>query len=160
MTEATPILSETDAERLRLLIEKMTGIAVAQNKAYLIESRLKPILADLELRSFGELHDLIASTTDEKLHDRLVDAITTNETLWFRDDGPWEILRKELIPKYIDQLSSGAKSRIRIWSAACSTGQEPYSLALLICWSTMLLVFWQFDLPLGTDSSYVYPPAG
>lgn len=119
-------------ERLRKFIHDNTGIAVADGKSYLIETRFKALLEDELIGGFEALCDLLEGGAPPRLVDKIVNAITTNETLWFRDDGPWEILEKNLLPQFCEQLKSGKKKKIRIWSAAAATGQEPYSVGMLI----------------------------
>lgn len=113
-------------------IEKECGIALGGNKAYLIESRLSGILAESGMSSFEELYYKLNSQRDKGMTERVIDAITTNETLWFRDNTPWTILEDVLLPEYIEDIRKGKRSRVRIWSAGCSTGQEPYSTVMSI----------------------------
>ncbi len=111
-------------------IKENCGIEIDESKSYLIETRLSKILADSGLNSFGELYIEMMAKTGE-YEEQIIDAITTNETLWFRDKTPWEII-ESLMPTYVEALQSGKKSKIRIWSAAASTGQEAYSTAICI----------------------------
>jgi chemotaxis protein methyltransferase CheR len=117
---------------LRDLIEKLCGIALGDEKAYLIETRLAGLLAENGCADFGSFYRLVAQDPNPKLRDKIVDAMTTNETLWFRDTHPFLILREKLLPKLAEDLVTGNRFRIRIWSGACSTGQEPYSIAMSI----------------------------
>ncbi|HPG25024.1 MAG TPA: protein-glutamate O-methyltransferase CheR [Myxococcota bacterium] len=129
----SPELSNDEFELLRRLVEERTGILVSERKSYLIASRFASLLEEEGVDTFAELYTRArAAAPDGPLMDRIVDAITTNETLWFRDDGPWHILRTALLPRYCAELSQGRRNRVRIWSAACSTGQEPYSVAMTI----------------------------
>lgn len=113
-------------------IAQKCGIEITEEKAYLIETRLSKFLADFGLSTFGELYSKIRSSDDASLNEKIIDAITTNETLWFRDKTPWNILRELYLPKAIELLQSQKKEKIRIWSAAASTGQEAYSTAICI----------------------------
>lgn len=108
------------------------GITIGADKAYLIESRLSGMLRELDCSSYGQLYNLLSTKRDRVIAERVIDAITTNETLWFRDKMPWTIMEEVLMPQYIEMLRSGEKDKIRIWSAGCSTGQEPYSIAMSI----------------------------
>lgn len=119
-------------ERLRKFIHENTGIAVADGKSYLIETRFKALLEEESIESFESFCDTLEKGVPARLLDKIVNAITTNETLWFRDDGPWQILEKNLLPQFCEQLTTGKRDKIRIWSAASATGQEPYSVAMLI----------------------------
>ena len=117
---------------MQKFIEDQCGIAIHEEKAYLIESRLSRLMIDSGLTSFEEFFYWISSQRNSLMVEKIIDAMTTNETLWFRDAAPWYILEEVLLPGYIDDLRSGKKPGIRIWSAACSTGQEPYSIAMCI----------------------------
>ena len=81
--------------------------------------------------SFGDFYRKL-STADQTLRDKIVDAITTNETLWFRDGSPWRVMRDVILPEYLEYAAKQPMHKFRIWSAACSTGQEPYTIAMLI----------------------------
>jgi chemotaxis protein methyltransferase CheR len=125
-------LTVREFELMRSYIEKECGIILGMDKAYLIESRLSGILAESGLSSFEELYYRLGSQKDPKMNERVIDAITTNETLWFRDKTPWQTLEEVLLPKYIEEIQEKKRSGVRIWSAGCSTGQEPYSIAMSI----------------------------
>ena len=123
----------TDAfNKFREKIEKNSGIVLGQDKAYLVESRLSKLLVDKGLDSFDALYEHIVRRQDKELAEKVIDSITTNETLWFRDGTPWEVLNSVLMPVWLEQLRSGKKRKVRIWSAACSTGQEVYSTVMAI----------------------------
>lgn len=125
-------ISTSEFKLLRDLIEKLCGISLGNEKVYLIETRLAGLLAENGCNDFGSFYRLVSSDPSPRLRDKLVDAMTTNETLWFRDTHPFSILREKLLPPLGDELRSGNRNRIRIWSGACSTGQEPYSIAMEI----------------------------
>lgn len=114
-------------------IHRLTGIALDDSKAYLLESRLGPLRRELGCATFSELLYRIRGDATRRLERVLVDAITTNETLFFRDEAPFELLRHKLVPEIIDRRAGRpGPIPIRIWSAACSTGQEVYSLAMML----------------------------
>lgn len=125
-------LSSNEFLKMRKFIEDRCGIAISEDKAYLIESRLSKLLIDFRLSSFEDLYARIASMKDPDIVEKVIDLITTNETSWFRDMTPWVILEEALLPGYINDLREKKRMRIYIWSAACSTGQEPYSIAMCI----------------------------
>ena len=125
-------ISINEFKLLRDLIEKWCGIALGDEKAYLIETRLAGLLAENGCADFGSFYRLVAHDPNPQLRDKIVDAMTTNETLWFRDTHPFLILREKLLPKLAEDLLSGNRFRIRIWSGASSTGQEAYSIAMSI----------------------------
>jgi chemotaxis protein methyltransferase CheR len=128
----SPGLSTREFASIRDFIREKCGIEINEDKSYLIESRLSKLLVDLQLSSFEELNHLLSENPGLELTEMIIDAITTNETLWFRDQNPWEILNDLLLPGYIQEIRTGRRSKVRIWSAACSTGQEPYSIAMTI----------------------------
>ncbi|MCX7747653.1 MAG: protein-glutamate O-methyltransferase CheR [Clostridia bacterium] len=130
--EMVPSLSSKEFYLFQKYIEEQCGICIGQDKAYLIESRLSKLLVDSGLPSFEALYQKIRTGRDKSIAEKVVDAITTNETLWFRDKIPWQTMEDLFLPKYIKDLREGKKSEIKIWSAACSTGQEPYSTAMFI----------------------------
>lgn len=111
--------------RFRQVLEKNSGITLGVGKEYLVNSRLRRMMEREGLESFTEL--LNNMERNRSLQEKVIDAMTTNETLWFRDDHPYRIFRDKLLPEL-----SANKRPIKIWSAACSTGQEPYSLSIEI----------------------------
>jgi chemotaxis protein methyltransferase CheR len=123
----SPISSE-DYERFRVFLEKACGIVLGDNKQYLIASRLNPLLTQYHLPSLQALIERLHSNRDARLYESIVDAMTTNETLWFRDSFPFEIMKQVILPEHHKARTNG----VRIWSAACSSGQEPYSLSITI----------------------------
>jgi chemotaxis protein methyltransferase CheR len=125
-------LSTLEFNLFRRYIEEHCGIDVQEDKAYLIESRLSKLLADSGLSNFEELYNHVTHRQDKLMTEKIIDAITTNETQWFRDNTPWEILENLVLPAWIQEFREGKRTKVRIWSAACSTGQEPYSIAMSI----------------------------
>jgi chemotaxis protein methyltransferase CheR len=115
-------------------IQSITGIYLDQSKAYLFETRLGAIAETYGCKSYQELHQKSRQDPSKKIEKEIIDAITTNETLFFRDKGPFELLQHKILPEVIDVRSSPSsmKTRIKIWSAASSTGQELYSVAMVI----------------------------
>lgn len=113
------------------LARSNAAIVLERGKEYLVETRLAPLARQEGLATLGEL---IARLRSQRvfgaLHARVVDALTTNETFFFRDFHPFEALRKQVIPQLIKERA--ALKRLTIWSGACSTGQEPYSLGMLL----------------------------
>ncbi len=113
-------------------VYSLCAIALDDSKGYLIESRLASIVEDTGSGSYSALVLRAKSDSSRKIERRIVDAITTNETFFFRDTTPFDLLRHKIIPDLIDRRARTGSSRIRIWSAACSTGQELYSIAILL----------------------------
>jgi chemotaxis protein methyltransferase CheR len=127
------------------------AIVLDAGKEYLALSRLDPIARDHGLASVSELvAKLRRRELTSALHDQVVDALTTNETTFFRDFNPWESLRTSVMPALLERKE---RSRtLAIWSAGCSSGQEPYSLAMAIREHFPELLTWQLSI-LGTDIS-------
>lgn len=152
---ADTTISTSEFKLLRDLIEKLCGISMGDEKAYLIETRLARLLAENGCQDFGAFYHLVANDPSFQLREKIVDAMTTNETLWFRDTHPFVILREKLLPSLAQELANGSRFRIRIWSGACSTGQEPYSIAITIqefCRTNPTVKPDQFEI-LATDIS-------
>jgi len=148
-------ISADEFELLRGYIEEQCGIALGDEKAYLIETRLTKLMIENGCENFGEFYRLIKKDPRSGLRDKIVDAMTTNETLWFRDNHPFTILTEKLLPPLTDELRAGKRGPVRIWSAASSTGQELYSIAMTIqeyCRAHPGVEPGQFEL-LGTDIS-------
>jgi chemotaxis protein methyltransferase CheR len=114
-------------------IYSLCAITLDQTKGYLIESRLSHLVEELGCRSFRDLMARAKAETNGAIKRRIIDGITTNETSFFRDSAPFDLLRYKLIPELVDRRkASGGNAPIRIWSAACSTGQEIYSVAMVL----------------------------
>ncbi len=128
----TEPITPVEFKLLRDYIERHCGIVLGEEKAYLVETRLAGLLAETGCRDYGTFYRLASAEAGNTLRDKIVDAMTTNETLWFRDGHPFQILREVMLPEFSKQLMEGGRFRIRIWSAAASTGQEPYSIAMTI----------------------------
>ena len=108
-------------------LEAQCGIVLGDSKQYLVRSRLSPLVSRFSLSSLSELLQLVNSGRNRELRIAAVDAMTTNETLWFRDTYPFTVLADKILP----ELSAG-KRPIKIWSSASSSGQEPYSIAMTV----------------------------
>lgn len=124
-------------EEWRLLadyIQSICGIRLDETKQYLIESRLGHVLQQTKCQSFGELYIRARGEPAGGIERSIIDAITTGETSFFRDTLPFDLLRHKLLPDLIARRSRAGDGKIpiRIWSAACSTGQEVYSIAIVL----------------------------
>jgi chemotaxis protein methyltransferase CheR len=113
--------------KFREFLEQQCGIVLGNNKQYLVKSRLAPLMARFDVPSLAELVNRTLRPTERQLRAAVVDAMTTNETLWFRDKYPFELLKSKLLRDF-----STLKRPVRIWSAACSSGQEPFSIAMIV----------------------------
>lgn len=123
-------LSDTTFKELREHIYEKSGIYIPDTKKYLIESRISRILQEKNLNSFEDYIKLIKFSSNGNEHSRLFDAVTTNETYFFREPEQLDIFVNEIMPKLSGQ-KKGSQA-VRIWSAACSTGEEPYTLAMML----------------------------
>ncbi len=124
-------MTDEECELFCRYVETQCAISLGTEKKYLFESRLARLLRDSGAQDFSEFYRHVALRADPQLRDRIVEAITTNETLWFRDSHPFAALRDHVLP----ELASRARReqrRVRIWSAGCSTGQEAYSVSMLV----------------------------
>jgi chemotaxis protein methyltransferase CheR len=121
-----------DIKVISRLVNDLCGVVLDESKGYLIESRLSAIVEQAGCKTFSELYYKARYNMDTALRNAIIDAITTQETLFFRDTSPFDALKFKALPELIDAKARTAfPKRIRIWSAACSTGQEPYSIAMV-----------------------------
>lgn len=125
-------LSDATFEELRRFIYERTGIYFRDNKRYLLESRLKRRIEALGLDGFDAYLDRVRSAFASAELKELVNAVTINETYFFRHADQHKHFVRELLPALVEERLARGQRRVRIWSAACSTGDEPYTLALLI----------------------------
>lgn len=121
-------ISARDYDVFRRFLEEACGIVLGENKQYLVASRLNRLLRELEIESVGELVQGLGKQPRSGLRERIIDAMTTNETFWFRDNHPYALLKNLILPG----LAKQRPAQIRIWSAACSSGQEPYSISMVV----------------------------
>lgn len=128
-------ITASEIKTLSQYIYDISGIFLDQSKSYLFETRLSSVAEQCGCKSYQELCLKSKSDSSKAIERKIVDAISTNETLFFRDKGPFELLQHKLLPEIIDlrsPKSPALKTNIRIWSAAASTGQELYSIAIVI----------------------------
>ncbi len=137
-------------EYFRKLVEQRSGIVLEAGKEYLIESRLAQVARAQGFASIDDLATDLGNTGFNSLHRQVVEAMTTNETSWFRDIHPFEALRKRVLPELINLRA--AESRLNVWCAASSSGQEPYTLAMMIREHFPKLAGWKIQI-LATDIS-------
>lgn len=119
-----------DYEFISGFLSQSSGLALGPGKEYLVEARLVPLAQSLGLADFNHLIRELRKGRDRQLSSAVTEAMTTNETSFFRDKTPFEELRERLIPALISARS--AQRKLRIWCAAGSTGQEPYSIRMII----------------------------
>ncbi|HXS05468.1 MAG TPA: protein-glutamate O-methyltransferase [Rhizomicrobium sp.] len=143
-------MNSTDFAFIAAFLKERSGLIITPDKIYLLETRLGAILREHALGDLTALADALRLPGPSKLKDKVVDAMTTNETSFFRDSHPFDTLKKSLIPGLIERRA--AAKTLRIWSAACSTGQEPYSIAMTLKDSFPVLGAWKVEI-IATDIS-------
>lgn len=146
-------ISQGEIKLLAKYIYEISGINIELSKAYLLETRLGRLLQAEKCDSYTDFYYKAKKDMSKRLEKQIVDAITTNETLFFRDTGPFELLKHKILPEVIDRRTSKVTgNKIRIWSSACSTGQEVFSIAIVL--SELLGPGHCFNVQLlGTDLS-------
>jgi chemotaxis protein methyltransferase CheR len=149
-TTPPPELERQDFEFLRTFLLERSAIVIGEDKRYLVASRLAPVARHYGIDSISTMVQQIRHTQDTDVATSVIEAMTINETLWFRDLKPFSALREELIPAVIER--NQARRRLSVWSAAASTGQEIYSVAMLLRQDFPELDDWTCSL-VGTDLS-------
>ena len=132
------------------ILKDRSGLVLGSDKAYLLESRLNPVARKYDLAGVDDLVAMIRRGSNEKLLVDITEAMTTNESFFFRDQKPFDQFRDLVLPYVLDHRSQAKK--LRIWCAACSSGQEPYSLAMLLKEQAAQLAGWSIEI-LATDLS-------
>jgi chemotaxis protein methyltransferase CheR len=120
-------LDDSSYHQFRTFLEQQCGIVLGENKQYLVKSRLAPLMAKFDVPTLGDLVARTLSPTQRQLRAAVIDAMTTNETLWFRDEYPFALLKSRILPEHKNQ-----RAPLKVWSAASSSGQEAYSIAMTI----------------------------
>jgi chemotaxis protein methyltransferase CheR len=120
-------LDDNSYQQFRGFLEQQCGIVLGENKQYLVKSRLAPLMSKFNVSSLEDLVARTLSPIERQLRAAVIDAMTTNETLWFRDEYPFALLQNKLLPELSEK-----RSVVKIWSAASSSGQEPYSIAMSV----------------------------
>ncbi|HWA41680.1 MAG TPA: protein-glutamate O-methyltransferase CheR [Hypericibacter adhaerens] len=143
-------MNRDDFDMICRLLRQRSGLVLSPDKAYLMESRLLPVARKWKLAGFEDLVKSIRSKPDEALIRDVVEAMTTNESFFFRDIKPFEQFKELVLPAMLKSRSG--QRRLRIWSAACSSGQEPYSLAMILSEMAAQLAGWTFEI-VATDLS-------
>lgn len=141
----------TDFDIYKDLLKTKSGLLLTQDKSYLIESRLNPIAKKWGFEGLDELTRVLRGVPQADLINDIVEAMTTNETSFFRDINPFEIFKNTVLPYFKEK--QGHSKRMRVWCAASSSGQEPYSLAMLLKEEAHKMPGWTFDIT-ATDISH------
>ncbi|MEI6556850.1 MAG: protein-glutamate O-methyltransferase [Rhodospirillaceae bacterium] len=139
-----------DFDMFSNLLKQRSGLVLTKDKAYLLESRLMPVARKWNMKGLDELAQSVRGRKDEALLRDITEAMTTNESSFFRDQKPFDLFKQLVLPKLLETRAT--RRQIRIWSAACSSGQEAYSLAMLLLEEGAKLSGWKIEI-IGTDIS-------
>lgn len=142
-------MSPQDFDFVAQMLKRRSGLVITPEKAYLLESRMGPIARKHALAGLDAIAQKLKAG-DEKLAAEVTEAMTTNESFFFRDKTPFDHFEKLMLPALLQ--ARAATRRIRIWCAAASTGQEPYSLAIILKEKAALVKDWKIEI-IGTDLS-------
>lgn len=129
-----------------------SGLIITEEKAYLVESRLVPIARKRGLADLDDLIVAVRNKQDPSLGNDVVEAMTTNESFFFRDIKPFESLKNTVLPRIVQARKAANAKKIRIWSAACSSGQEPYTISMMLKENHAILQGLDVEI-VGTDIS-------
>jgi chemotaxis protein methyltransferase CheR len=143
-------MNNEDFDTLSTLVRERSGLVLARDKTYLLESRLLPVARKWNKKSLADLAALLRGRPDAGLVRDIVEAMTTNESFFFRDIKPFDQFKTFVLPQILKARAT--QKAIRIWSAACSSGQEPYSLAMILNEQKTQLAGWRIEI-LATDLS-------
>ncbi len=143
-------MNDSDFHVLANILKERSGLVLGDNKTYLLESRLVPVAKKHGIDDLDGLVSAVKGAPNERLLFDITEAMTTNESFFFRDNTPFENFKEHTLPFLLENRAGG--KTIRIWSAACSTGQEAYSLAMLLKEQGTKLDGWRIEI-IGTDLS-------
>lgn len=144
------MINTEDFDLLRRIVKTRSGLTLSPDKAYLLENRLMAVARKWGMNDIEGLAATVRGATNEELLREITEAMTTNETLFFRDQTPFDQLEKVVLPRLLETRKE--KRHIRIWSAGCSSGQEPYSVAMVAKQLGAALNDWRIDI-VATDIS-------
>jgi chemotaxis protein methyltransferase CheR len=141
-------MTPADFQFLAKFLKDRSGLALAEDKGYLLESRLVPVARAHGLKSVDDIAAEVRAGRNQRLMAAVVEAMTTNESFFFRDIKPFDQFKTIVMPRLLARRA--ATKQLRIWSAACSTGQEPYTLAMLLTEAAAQLQGWRIEI-VATD---------
>lgn len=124
-------VDQAEFDQFRQFLEDACGISLGDNKQYLVTNRMRRLMDEHKIANFGDLVRSLRQGNHRKLKEHVIDAMTTNETFWFRDIYPYDHLKNNLLPQLLGG-NNKVFGPLRIWSAACSSGQEPYSISIMV----------------------------
>ena len=137
---------------LAQFLKDESGLIITEEKGYLVESRLAPVARKRGLADLDDLVITVRAKKDTNLNNEVVEAMTTNESFFFRDIKPFESLKNTVLPQIVSARKAANAKNIRIWSAACSSGQEPYTIAMMLKENPAILQGLDVEI-IGTDIS-------
>ena len=143
-------MTPADYEYITKFLKDRSGLILSADKQYLVESRLQPVARKLNLESISDLIAKLPVPTERALQEAVVEAMTTNESFFFRDKTPFDRFNDTMLPELIK--SRATQRKLRIWCAAASTGQEPYSIAICLKEAGTKIPGWRTEI-VGTDLS-------
>jgi chemotaxis protein methyltransferase CheR len=143
-------MNSADFEFISTLLKKRSGLVLTPDKSYLLESRLMPVARKNGMKGLEELFQAVRVASEGQLLVDVTEAMTTNESFFFRDTKPFDLFRDYVLPPLIE--GRAVKKSFRIFCAAASSGQEPYSLAMILKEAGARLKGWRIDI-VGTDIS-------
>ena len=138
-------------EYMRTMLKDRSGLVVTPEKMFLLEARLLPVARQYNCKSLEELIDLYRDQRDETVAIHIIEAMNTHESLFFRDEVPFDLFKSHIVPQLLKRRAD--KKTFRVWCAACSTGQEPYSLAMALDDMSAALLGWRTEI-IATDISH------
>lgn len=144
------LATQADIQAFRRLLLERSGLNLTEDKDYLLTSRLAPIVREEGLPSLERLFAIVRADPFGRLAQKCIDALATHESFFFRDATPFDQMRDVLLPRLI--AARGQARKLRLWSAACSSGQEPYSLAMLVLEERARMPDWSIEI-VATDMS-------
>ncbi len=143
-------MKPADFEFMAAMLKSESGLVIGTDKIYLLESRLMPVARKKGMKDLEDLIANLRSRRDPRLLKDVTEAMTTNESFFFRDIKPFDLFRDVILPQMIE--ARAAKKSLRIWCAAASSGQEPYSLAMIVKEASARMAGWRIEI-VGTDIS-------
>ncbi len=146
----TCVINNSEFDFISRLVKQHSGLVIPRDKTYLVESHLSPLAATHGFHTLSQFICSLKKHTDEKMAGEVIEAVTNHESMFFRDKKPFEQLRKMILPRIRNMRAKGSK--IRIWSAACATGQEPYSLAICLLEEATSMAGYDYEI-IATDIS-------
>ena len=144
-------MKPADFELLSGMLRSRSGLVLSKDKVYLLETRLMPVARKRGLENVEALVEEVRAKKEELLFRDITEAMTTNETFFYRDNKPFDTFRDDILPHLMEARAS--KKHIRIWCAAASTGQEPYSLGMILKEASAKMHGWRVEI-LATDLSH------